>query len=210
MLGLIGTKVGMTQIFSQDGEIIPVTVVKVDKNVIVNLKTEERDGYKSIVVGYDELKPHKVNKVYGGIFKNDVKPQRYLKEFRVDSVDGFEVGQEIGIDHFEGVDFIDVIGLSKGKGFQGVMKRHNFGGGRKTHGSKFHRQNGSTGQCSYPSRVFKGLKRAGRMGYDRVTVQNLKLVEIDKEKGFALIKGAIPGPNKSLVYINKAIKKIKK
>jgi large subunit ribosomal protein L3 len=209
MLGLIGKKIGMTQVFAEDGKIIPATVIQVEQNWIVNLKNEERDGYKSVVLGYEDIKESKVSKAYSTSFTDGVTPKRFIKEFRVDDIGSYTVGQTIGVELFEGVKYLDISGVSKGKGFQGVVKRHNFGGGRATHGSKFHRQNGSTGQCSYPSKVFKGNKRAGRMGGENVTVQNLQLVAIDKEKNVVLVKGAVPGANKSLVYLNKATKKTK-
>jgi len=205
MKGLIAKKIGMTQFFLEDGSVVPVTVVKVEKNTIVNIKTKERDGYNAVVLGIEDLKESKVNKAYNGQFKENLKPKRYLKEFRLDDVSSYKVGQEIGVEVFDGINFVDVAGVTKGKGFQGVMKRHGFHGGRKTHGSKFHRQNGSTGQNTYPARVFKGLKRAGRMGADNVTVQSLRIV--NKSEGLLLIKGAIPGINKGIVTINKAVKK---
>jgi large subunit ribosomal protein L3 len=209
MLGLIGKKIGMTQVFSEDGVIIPTTVIQIEQNSIVNIKNADRDGYTSVVLGYEDERDGKASKCYAGQFKEGVAPKKYLKEFRVDNADSYKIGDSIGLELLDGVKFVDVAGVSKGKGFQGVMKRWNFGGGRETHGSKFHRQNGSTGQCSYPSRVFKGLKRAGRMGGDNVTVLNLQLVAVDKEKNVVLVKGAVPGPNNSLVYVNKAKKKSK-
>lgn len=209
MLGLIGRKIGMTQVFADDGNVIPATVIQIETNSIVNLKNDERDGYKSVVLGYEDADDKKISKAYASSFTEGVTPKRYLKEFRVDDISGYTIGQTIGVEAFEGVKFVDVSGVSKGKGFQGVVKRWNFGGGRKTHGSKFHRQNGSTGQCSYPSKVFKGNKRAGRMGGENVTVQNLQLVAIDKEKNVVLVKGAVPGANKSLIYLNQATKKTK-
>ncbi len=207
MNGLIGKKIGMTQYFAEDGKVVPVTVIKVEKNIIVNIKNKERDGYNAIVCGIEELKENKVSKPMIGFFnKNSVKPMRYLKEFKINDVSSYSIGQEIGLELFDNVKFVDVTGISKGKGFQGVMKRHNFHGGPASHGSKFHRENGSTGQNTYPSKSFKGVKRAGRMGREKVTVQNLKVIS-KLEDGILLVKGAIPGINKGIVIIKKAVKK---
>lgn len=207
MNGLIGKKIGMTQYFLENGKVVPVTVVKVEKNVIVNIKNKERDGYNAIVCGIENIKEKKVSKPLIGFFKkNGVEFKRYLKEFRVDDVSSYSIGQEFGVEIFDKVQYVDVTGVSKGKGFQGVMKRHNFHGGPATHGSKFQRQNGSTGQNTYPAKSFKGVKRAGRMGRERVTVQNLKIVG-KSDDGVLYIKGAIPGINKGVVIIKKAIKK---
>jgi len=208
MNGLIGKKIGMTQYFLEDGKPVPVTVVKVEKNVIVNIKSKERDGYNAIVCGIEDLKENKVNKLLKGFFdKNGIKPKRYLREFRVDDLSKYSIGMEFGAEIFDNIKYVDVIGISKGKGFQGVMKRHNFHGGPASHGSKFHRENGSTGQNTYPAKSFKGVKRAGRMGRERVTVQNLKIVGKSNEEGILFIKGAIPGINKGVVVIKKAVKK---
>lgn len=207
MIGLIGQKEGMTQYFSENGNLLPATVIKVEKNVVVNMRTAEKDGFNSLVIGAVELKEKKAIKPYRGQFKEGVLPKRYLKEFKVDNVDSYEIGQEIGFEIFEGVKYLDVIGKTKGKGFQGVMKRHGFSGGPKSHGSKFHRQNGSTGQSAYPSRGFKGVKRAGRMGNEKTTIQNLKIIEFNSENSYVIVKGCIPGKNKSIVYLKKAKKK---
>jgi len=207
MAGLIGIKQGMTQLFNENGDIVPVTVIKIDENVVVNKRLEEKDGYNAIVIGTSSVKEEKVNKPYRGQFIENIMPQKYLKEFRGEDSKDFEVGQKIGLEFFADSKYIDVIGVSKGKGFQGVMKRHGFHGGRKTHGSKFHRQNGSTGQAAFPSRVIKGVKRAGRMGTEQITVQNLQIVKIDNEKNVIAVKGCIPGNNKGIVYLRKAIKK---
>lgn len=207
MNGLIAKKIGMTQYFMEDGKAIPVTIVKIEKNIIVNIKEKNRDGYNAVVCGIGELKPNKLNKPLLGFFnKNNVKPMKYLKEFRLDDVSLYSIGQEIGVEIFENVNFVDVIGISKGKGFQGVMKRHNFHGGPASHGSKFQRQNGSTGQNTYPAKSFKGIKRAGRMGRERVTVQNLRIIS-KSEDGLLLIKGAVPGINKGVVIVKKSCKK---
>ncbi|MBN2546171.1 MAG: 50S ribosomal protein L3 [Spirochaetes bacterium] len=207
MLGLVAKKAGMTQLFSEEGNLIPVTVIKVDKNIVINKRNKEKDGYNALILGVEDLKENKASKPYLAQFKDNVKPKRYLKEFSVENPDQYQIGQEIGLEIFNGIKYVDVIGQSKGKGYQGVMKRHGFGGGPSTHGSKMHRHNGSTGQNSYPSRVFKGLKRAGRMGNDRVTVLNLKVVDMDVEKNLIMVKGSIPGNKKNLLYIRKAVKK---
>jgi large subunit ribosomal protein L3 len=208
MLGLIGTKIGMVHMFNDDGNIIPTTIIKIEDNIVVRKKTVEKDGYNALIVGSFDVKENKLNKPEIGNFKkNNVPFKRVLKEFRVDDPSKYEIGQKIGLDIFDDVKFLDICGISKGKGYQGVMKRHGFSGGPKTHGSKFHRQNGSTGQNTFPARVFKGVKRAGRMGTDRVTVLNLKLHNLDKENNLIMVKGAVPGKNKSVVYINKAKKK---
>ncbi len=208
MLGLIGTKVGMVHMFSDEGNIIPTTIIKVEDNIVLRKKTVEKDGYNALVIGSVDLKEKKINKSEKGFFaKNNVPFKRILKEFKIEDPAKFEIGQKISLDIFDDVKFLDISGISKGKGYQGVMKRHGFSGGPKTHGSKFHRQNGSTGQNTYPARVFKGLKRAGRMGADRVTVLNIKLANVDKENNLIMVAGAVPGKNKSIVYLNKAKKK---
>ncbi|OHD14107.1 MAG: 50S ribosomal protein L3 [Spirochaetes bacterium GWD1_27_9] len=207
MIGLIGQKIGMTQIFLENGNIVPVSVIKIEKNLILNKRTEEKDGYSALVLGYGDISDKKLAKPYKGQFKNDLKPKRYIKEFRMDETEKFQVGQELGLDDLKELNYIDVVGMSKGKGYQGVMKRHGFHGGRATHGSKFHRVNGSTGQNTYPGHCFKGVKRAGRMGFDRVTVQSLKIIKFDLENSVLLVKGAVPGKNKEILCIKKAVKK---
>ena len=207
MVGLIAEKLGMTQYFTEDGNLMPASVIKIEPNYVVQKRTVEKDGYNALVLGVNDMKESKVNKSYKGIFTNDVAPKKILKEVRTDDIEKFEIGQALTVKDFENINFVDVSGVSKGKGFQGVMKRHGFSGGPKTHGSKFHRQNGSTGQCSYPSRVFKGVKRAGRMGADNVTVQNIKVLKIDAENNVLLVKGAVPGNKKGVVFIRKACKK---
>jgi len=207
MLGLVAKKAGMTQFFTEEGNLVPVTVLKVDKNIVINKRKIDKDGYNALILGIDDLKENKVNKPYLTQFKENVKPKRYLKEFIVENPDQYQIGQEIGLEIFNGIKYIDVIGQSKGKGYQGVMKRHGFSGGPSSHGSKMHRHNGSTGQNTFPGRVLKGVKRAGRMGNDQVTVMNLKVVEIDVEKNLLMVKGSIPGSKKSVLYIRKAVKK---
>ncbi len=204
---LIGKKIGMTQLYDDNGVILPVTAVEIKKNVAVALKTAEKDGYSAIVLGVEDQKESRLEKPYLGQFKNGITPKSVLKEFKVADSSVYTVGQEFGLEALDGIDFVDVIGYSKGKGFQGVVKRWGFSGGRATHGSKFHRQNGSTGQNTEPSRGFKGVKRAGRMGNDKVTVQNIKIAKVDLENGVLFLKGAVPGHKSSIVYIRKAVKK---
>jgi len=206
MVGLIGKKVGMTQVFDERGTLIPVTVIQVDDNYIVGRRTKEKNGYESVVVGSIPKKKSRITKPYAGQFPEGIPVLQVLKELK-----GFDAevedGKPLDVSLFENARFVDVIGISKGKGFQGVMKRHNFGGGRKTHGSKFHRANGSTGNAATPSRVPKGLKMAGRMGHDNVTVQNLRVVKIDAEKKTILVRGAVPGPKGGVVVVRNAKKK---
>ena len=205
MIGLIAEKVGMTQVFDESGVLTPVTVIKVDENTVVGERTAEKNGYSAVVLGYGDIKKKHVTKPYAGQFAEGIEPRKKLVEFR-----DFELeckpGDKLGIEGFADIDTVDVIGTSKGKGYAGVMKRHNFGGGRATHGSKFHRQNGGVGMSSTPGKLMKGLKMAGRMGSDRVTVQNIKVVKVDAEKKVILIAGAVPGSAKSLVLVRKAIK----
>jgi large subunit ribosomal protein L3 len=205
MIGLIAEKVGMTQVFNENGVLTPVTVIKVDENTVVGERTAEKNGYSAVVLGYGDIKKKHVTKPYAGQFAEGMEPRKKLVEFR-----DFELeckpGDKLGIEVFADIDTVDVIGTSKGKGYAGVMKRHNFGGGRATHGSKFHRQNGGVGMSSTPGKLMKGLKMAGRMGSDRVTVQNIKVVKVDAEKKVILIAGAVPGAAKSLVLVRKAIK----
>ena len=205
MLSLIGKKVGMTQVFDEFGVLTPVTVVKVEENVVIANKSIEKDGYKAVVLGSIDKKEKNTTKPVAGQFKEGITPKRKVVEVR-DFDKECAVGDVLGVELIEGVEFVDVIGTSKGKGFQGVMKRHNFGGGRSTHGSKFHRANGSTGMAAYPSKVIKGTKMAGRMGGERKTVQNLQIVKIDTERQVLLIKGAVPGTKDSFVIVRKAKK----
>jgi len=205
MLSLIGKKVGMTQVFDEFGVLTPVTVVKVEENVVIANKSIEKDGYTAVVLGSIDKKEKNTTKPVAGQFKEGITPKRKVVEVR-DFDKECAVGDVLGVELIEGVEFVDVIGTSKGKGFQGVMKRHNFGGGRSTHGSKFHRANGSTGMAAYPSKVIKGTKMAGRMGGERKTVQNLQVVKIDTERQVLLIKGAVPGTKDSFVIVRKAKK----
>ena len=208
MKNIIGRKIGMTQIFQENGTVIPVTVVEAGPMVVVQKKTAELDGYNAIQVGFGDIKEKRMNKPMKGHFdKGNVQYKKYLKEFKVDNPDEFEIGQEIYADVFEAGDFVDVTGTSKGKGTQGVVKRHGFGRGRETHGSKFHRMPGGLSASATPGRVFKGHRMMGRMGNEKVTVQNLEIVRVDKDKNLILIKGAIPGPKKGIVTIKQTVKK---
>jgi len=206
MLGLIGKKIGMTQVFDDSGNLIPVTAVEIEPNYVVGERTQERHGYKAVIIGAFNAKKTRLKKPVAGQFPDGVPSTRLTLEFRDYEVD-CKVGDSLSIDLFEGVGLVDVQGASKGKGYQGVMKRHGFRGGRKTHGSKFHRAGGSTGMAAWPSRVFKGTKMAGRMGGARTTVQNLNLVAIDQEKNLLLIKGSVPGTRNSIVIVKKAKKR---
>ena len=207
MFGLIGKKVGMTQIFDDTGRLVPVTVLSLADNVVVGRRTVENDGYDAVVLGAEVVKAARVTKPRLGQFPDGVEPRRALIEFRDFGLD-VEIGQTLGVDVFNDVTFVDVIGRSKGKGYQGVMKRHGFGGGRKTHGSKFHRTNGSTGMAAWPSKVIKGTKMAGRMGNDRTTVLNLRVVRIDAAQQLLLVRGAVPGKTNATVRVRPAIKRL--
>jgi large subunit ribosomal protein L3 len=206
MLGLIGKKIGMTQVFDDAGNMLPVTIVQVEPNLIVGERKKDRDGYDAVVLGAFDIKEKNVTKPYAGQFKDGMKPRKTCVEIRNFEKD-YELGKELSVALFEGIQFVDVKGISKGKGYQGVVKRHGFAGGRKTHGSKFHRAPGSTGMAAWPSRVFKGTKMPGRMGSDNVTIQNLELVKIDPEKNILLIKGSVPGPKNRTVMVFKSKKK---
>lgn len=203
---IMGKKVGMTQIFSEDAKAIPVTIVEAGPNVVLQKKTVETDGYDAIQVGFCAKKESKTNKPQMGHFKKaQVKPLRYIREFRLQDVAGYELGAEINIDIFAEGDLVDVVGTSKGKGFAGAVKRHNFARGSMGHGSKYHRRTGSLNAMG-PARVFRGRKMPGHMGCERVTIQSLKIVKVIPEKNILLIKGAIPGPKKGLVVIKNAVK----
>ena len=193
MKGILGKKIGMTQIFTEHGEVIPVTVVEAGPVVVTQVKTTENDGYTAIQVGFGDAKEKSLNKPQKGHLAAANTLKKHLKEFRVDSVEGYTVGQEIKADLFAAGELIDVTGISKGKGFQGPIKRHGQSRGPETHGSRYHRRPGSMGACSYPGRVFKNKKLAGHMGSVKVTVQNLEVVRVDADKNLILVKGAIPG-----------------
>jgi len=199
-------KVGMTQVFDETGSLVPVTVVRIEPNVVIAQKNADKDGYKAVVLGVDELKKDKASKPYAGQFPENVPPQKTIREFR-DFEKEVNTGDKLGAEIFEGIRYVDVTGVSKGKGFQGVVRRYGFGGGRATHGSKFHREPGSTGQSTYPHKSFKNVKLPGRMGREQVTVLSQRLVKVDTEKQLVLIKGAVPGVNKGLVVIRPAVKK---
>jgi large subunit ribosomal protein L3 len=207
--GVLGEKLGMTQVFDDEGRIVPVTVVQAGPCVVTQVRTPERDGYSAVQLGFGQINPRKVNKPRMGTFeKAGVTPRRYLVELRTDDAGEYEPGQEITVEVFEAGQKVDVTGKSKGKGTQGVMKRHGFGGLSATHGTqRKHRSPGSIGGCATPGKVFKGLRMAGRMGVERVTVQNLTVHAVDAERGLILIKGAIPGAKGGLVVLRSAAKK---
>lgn len=206
--GIIGKKIGMTQIFDESGKVIPVTVIEAGPCVVVQKKTVENDGYAALQLGYGDVKVQRVNKPMKGHFdKADVACKKNLKEFRLDDCDALNVGDIVKADTFAVGDSIDVIGTSKGKGFQGAIKRHNQHRLKETHGTgPVHRQAGSMGACSSPSRIYKGKGMAGHMGAEQVTVQNLEVVKIDAENNLIAIKGAVPGPKGGIVYIVDSVK----
>ncbi|WP_019632617.1 50S ribosomal protein L3 [Actinomadura atramentaria] len=206
--GVLGEKLGMTQVFDDEGRVVPVTVVQAGPCVVTQIRTQDRDGYAAVQIGYGQIDPRKVNKPSKGHFeKAGVTPRRYLAELRLDDTTEYELGQEITAGVFETGQRIDVTGTSKGKGTAGVMKRHGFKGLGASHGTqRKHRSPGSIGGCATPGRVFKGLRMAGRHGNARTTVQNLTIHAIDAEKGLLLIKGAVPGPNGGVVLVRDAVK----
>ena len=206
---ILGIKLGMTQIFTEDGKVIPVTVVESGNNVVIRNKTVDTDGYYSVQIGFGEVKEHKVNKPLTGHFKKfGVKPVKFIREFRLAAESEYKVGDVIGVDIFAEGDIVDVVGTSKGKGFAGTIKRHGFHRGPMGHGSKSHREPGSTGaMMSGPGgRVIKGKKLPGRMGGVRTTIQRLTIVRVDVNRNLLLIKGAIPGPKKGLVIVKNTVK----
>ena len=206
--GLLGTKLGMTQVWDENNKLIPVTVVEIAPNVVTQVRTPEVDGYAAVQIAYGAIDPRKVTKPLGGHFeKAGSTPRRHLTEVRTANAADYTPGQELAVDTFEAGQRIDVVGTSKGKGFAGVMKRHNFKGVSASHGShRNHRKPGSIGASSTPSRVFKGMRMAGRMGGDRVTVLNLTVHSVDLEKGLLLVKGAVPGARGRLVFVRTAVK----
>ena len=206
MKGILGRKIGMTQIFTEQGTVIPVTVVEAGPVVVTQVKTIENDGYNAVQVGFVDAKEKSLNKPQKGHLAAANTLKKHLKEFRVESVDTYTVGQEIKADVFAAGEMIDVTGISKGKGFQGPIKRHGQSRGPESHGSRYHRRPGSMGACSYPGRVFKNKKLAGHMGSVKVTVQNLEVVRVDADKNFILVKGAIPGAKGSVVTLKEAVK----
>ncbi|WP_367134826.1 50S ribosomal protein L3 [Saccharothrix sp. HUAS TT1] len=206
--GLLGTKLGMTQVFDENNRIVPVTVVKAEPNVVTQVRTQENDGYSAVQLAFGAIDPRKVNKPVAGHYaKAGVTPRRHLAELRTTDASEYTVGQEITAEVFEAGVVVDVVGTSKGKGTAGVMKRHGFKGLGASHGTqRKHRSPGSIGGCATPGRVFKGLRMAGRMGHVRVTTQNLKVHRVDAESGLLLIKGAVPGPKGGTVFIKTAAK----
>ncbi len=206
MKGLIAKKVGMTQVFDSNGELTPVTVIHVEPNTVVATKTKEINGYDAVVLGLEDIKESKITKAYKGQFPENVSPKRHLKEFREFGQE-VKVGDQIGLELFETTSYLDVTATSKGKGFQGVMKRWGFHGGRATHGSKFHREAGGTGNCTTPGHSLKNVKMPGRMGFERVTVQNLKIVKIDPELKVIMVRGAVPGVKNCTLIVKSAVKK---
>ena len=206
---ILATKVGMTQIFNDEGLLIPVTVLQAGPCVVTQVKTAENDGYEAVQVGFGDIREKLVNKPEKGHFdKAGVPVKRFVKEFRFENAAEYTVGQEIKADIFAVGDHIDATGTSKGKGYQGAIKRHGQSRGPMTHGSKYHRHAGSNGAASDPSRVFKGKKMPGQMGNEQVTVQNLEIVRVDTENNLLLVKGAVPGPKKSLVTIKETVKSL--
>jgi large subunit ribosomal protein L3 len=193
-------------VFDAQGKLIPVTVIKVEDNVVIANRTDDKNGYSAAVVATGEIKKSQTTKPYAGQFKDVCEPKKVVMEMR-DFDNEVNVGDKLGVDLFKEVAYVDVTGVSKGKGYQGGMKRYGFGGGRKTHGSKFHRDLGGTAMSSTPAHTFKGHRMAGHMGNEQVTVQNLKLVAVDSEMQVLMVKGAIPGPTDSTVVIKKAVKK---
>jgi large subunit ribosomal protein L3 len=210
--GILGTKLGMTQVFDENNRVVPVTVVKAGPNVVTRIRTPERDGYSAIQLAYGEISPRKVNKPLSGQYAAaGVNPRRHLAELRLDDAAAaaeYEVGQEVTAEIFTDGSYVDVTGTSKGKGTAGTMKRHGFRGQGASHGaSGVHRRPGSIGACATPGRVFKGIRMAGRMGNERVTTQNLVVHKVDAENGVLLIKGAIPGRRGGLVMVRSAVKR---
>ena len=206
MLGLMARKVGMTQIFDDEGNFVPVTVLRIDPNTVIARKEKEKYGYESVVLGVGDVKKNKVSKPEAGQFPDGITPKKTVREVR-DFEKDVKAGDSLGVELFVDCNYVDVTGISKGKGFQGVVRRHNFSGGRRSHGSKFHRTPGSTGQATFPHRTFKNTKLPGRMGREQVTVLSLKLIKVDTEKNLLMIRGAVPGINKGLVFVRSAVKR---
>ncbi|APT51667.1 MULTISPECIES: 50S ribosomal protein L3 [Bacillus] len=204
--GILGRKIGMTQVFAENGDLIPVTVVEAAANVVLQKKTADTDGYEAIQIGFDDKREKLSNKPEKGhVAKAETAPKRFVKELRGVELDAYEVGQEVKVDIFANGDIVDVTGTSKGKGFQGAIKRHGQSRGPMTHGSRYHRRPGSMGPVD-PNRVFKGKLLPGRMGGEQITVQNLEIVKVDAERNLLLIKGNVPGAKKSLVTVKSAVK----
>ncbi|MCM3086909.1 50S ribosomal protein L3 [Bhargavaea ginsengi] len=205
--GILGRKVGMTQVFAENGDLIPVTVIEAAPNVVLQKKTAETDGYAAVQLGFDDKREKLANKPEKGrAAKAETAPKRFVREFRGEDTADYEVGQEVNVEIFAAGDFVDITGVTKGKGFQGVIKRHGHSRGPMSHGSHFHRAPGSLGPVD-PARVFKGMKSPGRMGSDTVTIQNLEIVKVDAERNLLLVKGNVPGARKSLVKVRASLKK---
>ncbi len=199
---IYGKKIGMTQIFDEDDTVVPVTVIQAEPNIVCQVKTTESDGYEALQMGFGEIKEKKLNRPMKGHFdKHGVEPKRYLREVRVDNADEYNVGDEQTVAAFSDVKKVDVTGISKGKGFQGVIRRWGYHGGPASHGSRFHRAPGSIGLCATPSRVYKGTMLPGHMGCDTITVKNLDVVRIDEDLNLILVKGAIPGGKNGIVRV---------
>jgi large subunit ribosomal protein L3 len=205
---ILGKKVGMTQVFTEDGLSVPVTVIEAGPVTVVQTKTVETDGYTAVQIGYEDVKEKALNKPERGVYsKQKISPKRYLREFRVSDIGSFEIGQEIKVaDVFKEGDTVDVTGVSKGKGFAGAIKRHGYSRGRETHGSHYHRGVGALSGCADPGKVFKGRKLPGHMGVDRVTVQNLNVVKVDSDRNLLLVKGAVPGARGGFLMVKGAVK----
>ena len=202
---IYGTKIGMTQLFDEDGQVTPVTVIKADPNKVCQVKTAATDGYEAVQLGFGTIKEKKVNKPMAGHFaKQGVEPVRHLREVRVEDASEHAIGEEVTVAAFAEVKKVDVTGTSKGKGFAGVMRRSNFAGGPGGHGAHFHRAPGSVGQCAYPSRVFKGVRLPGHMGCDTVTTKNLEVIRVDEEANLIMLKGAVPGGKNGVVRVRMA------
>ena len=205
MKGIIGKKLGMTRIFDEDGTATPVTVIEAGPCVVTQIKTKDNDGYEAVQLGFEKMRRKSANKPHSGQFaKHGLAPRRRLVEFRVDDPGEYQVGQEVTVDVFEPGDVVDVTGWSKGRGFQGVVRRHNFAVGRRTHGNRNHRKPGSIGQSATPARVWKGRKLPGRMGASRTTIKRLNVVQIDLEKNLLLVRGAVPGASEGVVLVKKS------
>lgn len=197
----------MTQLFDENGTVTPVTVIQAMPNIVVQKKTVETDGYNAVQVASGDVKLNRVNKPTKGHFeKANVEPKKYLNEFKTDDLDSYEIGKELNVSIFAEGDFVDVVGTSKGKGTQGVVSRHGFGRGRETHGSKFHRMPGGMGAATYPGKVWKNHRMAGKTGSERVTVQNLRVVRIDEERNLIFVKGSIPGPKRGKITVKETVK----
>lgn len=204
MKGILGRKLGMTQVFTEDGNVVPVTVIEVSNNVVMQKKDLANDGYEAVQIGFADKK-HPNKPAAGHAAKANTTPKRYVREFRNVDLSAYEVGQVLGADVFQAGEIVDVVGVSKGKGFAGAIKRHNQSRGPMAHGSRYHRRPGSLGSIN-PGRVFKGQTLPGRMGGERTTVQNLEIVKVDTERNLLLVKGSVPGPKKSFVTVKSAVK----